>query len=585
MTVHAAAYGRQSYGRENGSETSPASQRTANKARFDQIAREAAAKGVEALWFGHYEDIGISAFSGKERPEFEQLLRDCRVGRINMIIVYNISRLSRLEPRDAIPLVNELLGLGVTIVSTTEGVFQEGNILDLIHLIFRLDGAHGESKNKSIAVRDAARAARELGGYVGGRAPFGRKFRSATRYNADGKPIGVQLLDTFPAQAKVIQEVWAEIKYHKRAPLPVKPTGREVPGSLNQIIKRLNATEVKTSGAHKGKKTKNGSWHIKTLVSILRHPHLAGFACDPVYEPQKKDPTKKRVSGYRIRLDDNGQPVQAWEPIIPPGDWFELQAWLDNRPVRKWENRTTSLLSSMGRLYCECGRPKGANNAARPVGGSYFCSRPAGYKPKKGEHEGGSYISRAGVDNYVVRRIFDLLTTAEHDAETADILLAATQRYALTMESPETAKERSRIVGERAAAKRALEMLYEDASLYQNDEVGRKRWRADVEKQQTLLHAAEVRIQELGDLDTPVLPTESWTEGSETADPIGPGSWWDKASLDEKRQLVSTFIERIEIRKATKDEKNNGNKATAVIEPRVTITWAKPRQERRPQAA
>lgn len=68
-------------------------------------------------------------------------------------------------------------------------------------------------------------------------------------------------------------------------------------------------------------------------------------------------------------------------------------------------------------------------------------------------------------------------------------------------------------------------------------------------------------------------------------DPIGPGSWWHRASLGDKRALVNTFIERIEIRKATADEKSNGNKATAVIEPHVTIIWAKPRGSRQPQAA
>ncbi len=36
---------------------------------------------------------------------------------------------------DAIPIVSELLALGVTIVSTQEGVFRQGNVMDLIHLI------------------------------------------------------------------------------------------------------------------------------------------------------------------------------------------------------------------------------------------------------------------------------------------------------------------------------------------------------------------------------------------------------------------------------------------------------------------
>ncbi|MFI1182669.1 recombinase family protein [Streptomyces sp. NPDC020799] len=584
MAIHAAGYGRQSYGRANGSETSPAVQRTAQRSRFDQIRDEYARKDIEAVWHGHYEDIGISAYSGKERPDFERMLKDCRSGRINMIIVYNIARLSRLEPTDAIPIVNELLGLDVTIVSVSEGVFRKGNIMDLIHLIFRLDGAHQESKNKSIGVRGAVKAARDLGGYVGGRAPFGRKLVPVTRYNAEGKPVVIQLLGTEKKQAKLVQGVWDEIKRHKRTPLPSKPTGRSVPGSLGNIIGRLNRDGEPTSGAHKGKKTKNGSWHIKTLASILRHPHLAGFATDPVYEPQKKDPSKKRVVGHRIRLNDKGLPIQAWEPILEPGDWFELQAWLDERPARKWENRTTSLLSSMEVLYCEstCNRPMGANSAARPVGGSYFCSRPSGYRPKKGEHEGGSYISRAGVDEYVARSIFARLITSEDDPETTDILAAAAERFSEATEDPEKAQERQRVIGERMTAVRALEQLYDERRLYDGDEIGRRRWKEDVEAQQRLMKQAEERIAELGELDVPVLPITQWLSHDPDwdGDPIGKGSWWEKAPLDEKRALVKCFLVRITIRKAREDEKSLGNKAEAVIEPRVTLEWAKPQKRK-----
>ncbi|MGW8065846.1 recombinase family protein [Streptomyces ziwulingensis] len=593
MNFHVAAYGRQSYGRVNGSEASPAAQRAANHARYETFAAEVARDGREAKWCGHFEDVGISAFSGVERPDFERLIRECRMGRVNVIIVYNISRLSRLEPTDALGIVNELLGIGVTIISTTEGVFRQGNIMDLIHLIFRLDGAHQESKNKSTAVRDAVKQARALGGYVGGKAPYGRKLRQETRHNADGKPIAIQLLDTDAEQAKVIQRVWWIIRKHKNragADDTATTDSRSVPGSLGSIVAQLNADGVPTQGTDRGKKTAGGAWHIKTLAAMLRHPQLAGFATEPIYEPQKKDPSKMRVVGHRIRRDDSGAPIQAWEPILAPGDWFELQEWLDSRPKRKFENRTTALLTSMEALYCECGRPKSANNAARPVGGSYFCSRPSGTKPKPGEHEGGSYISRAGVDDLVARRIFAVISSGEDDPETGDILAAAAQRYGEANESPERAQERSALLGERADAARALDGLFDNQARYMATEIGARRWQRDVDAQTARLQAADAALADLGESDVPVLPIDAWLEhdlwpDDEGYDPIGPGSWWGKASLNDRRALVKLFIERIEIRKARPDEKSRGNKAEAVIEPRVTITWAKPAQRAQQTAA
>ncbi|GAA0344213.1 recombinase family protein [Streptomyces blastmyceticus] len=229
-TIYAAGYGRQPQKRANASEASPATQRSANKAEAD---RRAALPGVDLAWTRHYEDIGISAFTGKERPEFDRLLADCRAGRVNMIIVYYISRFSRMEPLDAIPIVTDLLNRGVTIVSVTEGEFRQGNIMDLIHLIMRLDAAHGESKNKSVAVTGAKKKVRELGGYVGGRPPYGRECVPETRYDSKGKPIAVQLLATLVKEAEVIQAWWIDIKRYKDNPTICRAErkGLEVPGS------------------------------------------------------------------------------------------------------------------------------------------------------------------------------------------------------------------------------------------------------------------------------------------------------------------------------------------------------------------
>lgn len=552
MDLHVAAYGRQSYGRLNGSEASPATQREANRARFESFAAEAARQGRKAIWCGHYEDVGISAFDGTDRPDFERLLRDCRLGRVNVIIVYNISRLSRLEPRDALPIVNELLSLGVTIVSVAEGVFRPGDTMDLIHLIFRLDAAYQESKNKSTAVRDAAALARSLGGYVGGKAPYGRRLLRENRTAPNGKPVAVQLLVTEPSEAEVIRRIVKGLL-----------SGKE---SVHSMCATLNAEGVPTLGASRGKKTADSAWHPKTVIRMLRHPHLAGFDADAVYD------ARGRVTGHRIRRDAEGKPVQPWEPIISEADYFALQDWLDARPVRMNGHRTTALLSSMGILECACGYSMSANNAARP---SYFCNRPAGKRvdpSKPGDHEGRSYISRTALDDYVVRRIFALIASAEWDEEARETLARVAAHYAEVNETPETAQERQALMRERADATRALTQLYEDRSLYEADPVGRARWQDDVKTQQARLKAADARLEALGEAGSLELPIAAWTN-SDNGDPLGPGSWWEAADLAERRSFVSLFVRRITVRKALPSEKSRGSKAPAVIEGRVTIEW------------
>ncbi|MDO0913007.1 recombinase family protein [Streptomyces sp. DT2A-34] len=552
MKLHCAGYGRQSYGRVNGSEASPTTQRDANQARFNTFAAEAARQGREAVWCGHYEDVGISAYSGTERPDFERLLRDCRMGRINVVIVYNVARFSRLEPLDALPIVQELMKLGVTIVSVAEGVFRPGEMMDLIHLFFRLDAAYQESKNKSTAVRDTAALARSLGGYVGGKAPYGRRLKPETRTAPNGKPVAIQTLVTQPDEAEVIQRIVKALL--------------DGTDSVHSMCATLNTEGVPTLGASRGKKTAGSSWHPKTLISMLRHPHLSGFDSEPVYN------ANGRVTGHRIRRDAEGKPARVWEPILGEADWFAVQEWLDARPVRMNEHRTTALLSSQGILVCACGCSKSANNAERP---SYFCNRPAG-KPvdpnKPGDHEGRSYVSRTALDDHVVRSIFALIAAAEWDEESREILARVAAHYAEVNETPETAQERQTVLHDRADAMRAINQLHDDKELYAGDPISHARWGDDLRTQQDRLRGANARLEELGQAGSLELPIFAWTE-SDNGDPLGPGSWWESASLAERREFVALFCKRITVRKALPSEKSRGNKARAVLDGRVTIEW------------
>ncbi len=574
MSIHAAGYERQSAARANKSEASPATQRAANKGEADR--RKAA--GADLQWVGHYEDIGISAFNGKERPAYERLLEDCRAGRVNMIIVYYISRLSRMEPLDAIPVVTELLNLGVTIVSVTEGEFRKGNLMDLIHLIMRLDAAHNESKNRSAAVYGAKQLAKEAGGYIGGTAPYGRNLTPETRHTADGRPIVVQTLTTRPDEADVIRDVWALIKYHKENPAPAKlGEGRVVPGSIGWITAKLNRDGVPTRGASKGKAHANSGWRANTLTRILNDPALAGYRTEAVYKLREDGTRTNTVAEYRIVRDEHGEPVTAWDPILAPADWWQLQEWIKVRSARKWDGTSRNLLTSIGLLHCECGRSMKSSAAVRSDvrQSMYRCSRPTGLEIP-GQHKGTSAVSQPLLDDYVARRIFAIIGAAEDDDDVALILQEARKRFGESTEAPETAQERAALVADRADAARALETLYDMQPSYMGNEIGRRRFAKAVSDQEARMAAAEERIAALAAMDTPELPIASWLErdtyDEDDWDSIGPGTWWAKADLSARRELVKLFVTRVVVRKAETRERAVRGKAWKGD--RVVITWA-----------
>ncbi|MFI5803502.1 recombinase family protein [Streptomyces sp. NPDC051561] len=563
MDIHAGVYGRQSVGRTNKSEVSTVTQRAAGVA-------EAERRGAVSITT--YEDLGISAFKGDERPDFDRLLKDCHEGRVNLILVYYVSRLSRMDPLDAIPIVTELLNLGVTIVSLTEGEFRKGNLMDLIHLILRLDAAHSESKNKSDAVRGAKKTAAALGGYLGGKPPYGFRMAPATRMTPEGRPIVIQLLEHAPDEVTVIENVWKTIKKHKD--VPYKPGGgRRHPGSLTGICAQMTVDGVPTKGQTVGKETKGSVWDPKTLMRILRDPRVAGYAATPVYRRREDGKLTSAIESYRIeREPESMKPVLAYPPIIPPDDWHELQQWLEGRGQGKGLSRGHAVLSAMEALYCECDAVMTSHRATTPNRGAYRCRRR---KILPGQHEGECTISMRTLDLHVARRIFALIQTAEDDPETAVILAEAARRYTAQLEQPEIVGERRSLVAERADAKQALEELYdrEEAGDY-DDPVGRRRFRDRRERLLGRMERAEARLAELEEAATPTLPIHLWLPvGAGDVDPVGEGSWWASATTQERRDFVKLFVQRITVTKAS------GAGKSTPVERRTQIEFVRPARE------
>ncbi|AXU13752.1 hypothetical protein DYH53_26610 [Klebsiella pneumoniae subsp. pneumoniae] len=587
VDTYAGAYDRQSRERENSSAASPATQRSANEDKAADLQREVERDGGRFRFVGHFSEApGTSAFGTAERPEFERILNECRAGRLNMIIVYDVSRFSRLKVMDAIPIVSELLALGVTIVSTQEGVFRQGNVMDLIHLIMRLDASHKESSLKSAKILDTKNLQRELGGYVGGKAPYGFELVSETKeITRNGRMVNVvinklahsttPLTGPFEFEPDVIRWWWREIKTHKH--LPFKPGSQAAihPGSITGLCKRMDADAVPTRGETIGKKTASSAWDPATVMRILRDPRIAGFAAEVIYKKKPDGTPTTKIEGYRIQRDPiTLRPVELdCGPIIEPAEWYELQAWLDGRGRGKGLSRGQAILSAMDKLYCECGAVMTSKRGEESIKDSYRCRRRKVVDPSApGQHEGTCNVSMAALDKFVAERIFNKIRHAEGDEETLALLWEAARRFGKLTEAPEKSGERANLVAERADALNALEELYEDRAAGAYDgPVGRKHFR----KQQAALtlrqQGAEERLAELEAAEAPKLPLDQWFPEDADADPTGPKSWWGRASVDDKRVFVGLFVDKIVVTKST-----TGRGQGTPIEKRASITWAKP---------
>jgi len=586
VDTYAGAYDRQSRERENFSAASPATQRSANEERAEALRADVERDGGTFKFIGHFSEApGTSAFGTAERPEFERMLNECRAGRMNALIVYDVSRFSRLDVMDAIPIVSELLALGVTIISVVEGTFRRGNVMDLIHIIMRLDASHKESSLKSAKIKDTKNLQRELGGYIGGKAPYGFRLVAETKTIVrNGKTVNIpinklQHSDThlpgpFANEPEVIRWWWREIKAHKDLPFKPGSNADIHPGSITGLCKRMEAAGVPTRGATVGKRQSASVWDPATAKRIMMDPRIAGYAAEVLYTKKADGTPTSKVAGYRIQRDPiTLRPVELeCGPIIAPGEWHELQEWLQGRGRGKGLSRGQSVLSAMEVLFCECGSTMTSKKGDVPVKDSYRCRRR---KRLPGQHEGDCNVSAHALDNYVAGRIFARIKTAEGDEETLALLWEAARRFGKLTEAPEKSGERASLVAERADAMHALEELYEDrAEGGYSGAIGRKHFLKAEAAAQLRVQGAEERLSELEAAASPILPIQEWMPEDPGADPIGPGSWWAKAAVDEKRAFVKLFVERVTVRKAARWAGQG-----VPIEQRASVTFVRPQDD------
>ena len=115
----------------------------------------------------------LCGFSGgnTDRPALQRLLEDVRAGKIDIIVVYKVDRLTR-SLADFAKLVELFDQHGVSFVSVTQQ-FNTTTSMGRLTLNVLLSFAQFEREVTSERIRDKIAASKRKGLWVGGRAPFG----------------------------------------------------------------------------------------------------------------------------------------------------------------------------------------------------------------------------------------------------------------------------------------------------------------------------------------------------------------------------------------------------------------------------
>src|SRR5690349_20881763 len=123
----------------------------------------------------HYDDGGFSG-DNIERPALQQLLADIRAGRIDIVIVYKVDRLTR-SLADFARLVEIFDKEGVSFVSVTQQ-FNTTSSMGRLTLNVLLSFAQFEREVTGERIRDKIAASKRKGMWMGGLVPLGYEVRA-----------------------------------------------------------------------------------------------------------------------------------------------------------------------------------------------------------------------------------------------------------------------------------------------------------------------------------------------------------------------------------------------------------------------
>jgi site-specific DNA recombinase len=195
-----------------------------------------------------YDDGGYSG-GNLERPALQRLISDVEAGRIDIVVIYKIDRLSR-SLTDFVRLMDVFDKYGASFVSVTQ-TFDTSDSMGRLVLNILLTFAQFEREIMSDRVRDKKAAMKAKGLYTGGTPPVG--YRRG--------PGGKLVVD--PSWSAIIRELY-----------------RRLPdASLGQLARELQARGVVTRKIRAKGGTVRGGQKIwaSGLGKIIRNPIYAGY--------------------------------------------------------------------------------------------------------------------------------------------------------------------------------------------------------------------------------------------------------------------------------------------------------------------
>ncbi len=299
----------------------------------------------------HFDDGGFSG-SNMERPALKQLMAEIHAGKVNVIVVYKVDRLTR-SLADFAKLVEQFDKYGVSFVSVTQQ-FNTTTSMGRLTLNVLLSFAQFEREVTGERIRDKIAASKKKGMWMGGTVPIG--------YTAQDRKLIIN--DDDVSTVRIIFNEFLRL------------------GDVTSLREWLHENNIRSRGGN--------HFYRGPLYAMLRNPHYVGLI-------------KHKKETY-----PGDHPA-----IIDKDVWDKVQALLDeNRQGGKRKPRTTKaslftgiLFDAEGTLYT----PTHASKKGRRY--RYYTSQAVIRKTEKLDVP--TRIPAPDLESAVTERILNLLRDPE----------------------------------------------------------------------------------------------------------------------------------------------------------------------------
>lgn len=264
-----------------------------------------------------YADEGITGTRADKRDEFQRLMRDCRAGRIDRILVKSVSRFAR-NSTDCIKAVRELQALGISVIFEKEQI-NTGVLTNEMILSMTSAFAQEESISISQNMRKGAVMRMKNGTFRLSQIPYGY------RYNEQG------VLVIQPEEAKIVHWIYKSFLSGKG----VQAISRELEAKQ---IPKLRGEPV---------------WSKHGVLYILTNERYTGNELFRKSYRTESIPFKK--------IDNHGEKSQFYaenthEAIVSRETFEKVQSLLEDKKRKHGKKQTTEDYPLTKMVFCEkCG--------------------------------------------------------------------------------------------------------------------------------------------------------------------------------------------------------------------------------------